>query len=150
MSTSVDAYPLSTFQACGPSRDAFRELSVLAAHDARLAVQRFLGLAIEPYPSVGSAGLSEIEEENGEALFRWTALSGEFHAPIVEELIVPLYDTDQAPIATLWVVSHSNEVRGFDVTGARLLERLAARLLLSLKPQRLNRQMKQLLAPTGD
>jgi GAF domain-containing protein len=62
---------------------AFRELSSLAAGDPAKAIQRFLELAIELCPSAGSSGVSELEvDSEGEALFRWTALAGEF-APYV-------------------------------------------------------------------
>jgi two-component sensor histidine kinase len=59
---------------------AYRELSSLMAVDANLAVQRFLDFAVELCPAAGSAGLSELIEE--ESLFRWTAMSGAF-APYV-------------------------------------------------------------------
>ncbi|HEX9932339.1 MAG TPA: GAF domain-containing protein [Allosphingosinicella sp.] len=167
--------------------DAFRELSVLTARDPRSAVQRFLELAIELCPAAGSAGLSELERsEDGEELFRWTALAGEYapyaggttprdfspcglclaqgttvlverparvftyfeaaHVPIVEGLIVPLHDANGEPLGTLWVTSHSDKVRGFDSTDARVMERLAAQLLLSMKLQRLNRRVEAVAA----
>ena len=167
--------------------DAFRELSVLTTQDPRGAVQRFLELAIELCPAAGSAGLSELEQnEQGEPVFRWTALAGEFapyvggttprdfspcglclshgstilverparvftyfdaaHVPIVEGLIVPLYEADGTAIGTLWVTSHSEDVRGFDSSDARVMEHLAAQLLLSMKLQRFSRPVEAVAA----
>lgn len=167
--------------------EAFRELSVLSARDPAGAVQRFLDLAVKLCPAAGSAGLSEVDTgDEGEPIFRWTALAGEFapyvggttpryfspcalclaqgstilverparifayfeaaHVPIVEGLIVPLYDPAGEALGTLWVVSHDEEVRGFDSTDARVMERLAAQLLLSMKLQRLSRRVEAVVA----
>jgi two-component sensor histidine kinase len=56
------------------------------------------------------------------------------HVPIIEGLIVPLYDTGRQPLGTLWIVSHE-EGRSFDATDARVMEQLAAQLVLALKWQ---------------
>ena len=66
----------------------------------------------------------------------------EAHVPIVEGLIVPLYDADGTPLGTLWVTSHAEDVRGFDSTDARVMEHLAAQLLLSMKLRRLGRRLE--------
>jgi two-component sensor histidine kinase len=59
--------------------EAYRELSSFMATDPQLAIRRFLELAIDLCPAAGSAGLSElVEDENGDEVFRWTALSGAF------------------------------------------------------------------------
>jgi hypothetical protein len=70
----------------------------------------------------------------------------EAHVPIVEGLIVPLYDSAGEPLGTLWITSHDEKVRGFDSTDARVMERLAAQLLLSMKLRQLNRRMDELCA----
>ena len=70
----------------------------------------------------------------------------EAHVPIVEGLVVPLYEADGEPLGTLWVTSHSEEVRGFDSTDARVMERLASQLLLSMKLQRLNLRVQAVAA----
>jgi two-component sensor histidine kinase len=57
---------------------AFHELSLLMASSPSEAIQRFLDIALELCPSAGSAGLSELAEEEGQQLFRWTAMSGAF------------------------------------------------------------------------
>jgi two-component sensor histidine kinase len=62
--------------------EAYRELSVIMASDPVAAIDRFLELALELCPAAGSAGLSELDEEDGETIFRWTALAGAF-APFV-------------------------------------------------------------------
>lgn len=61
---------------------AYHELSTLMASDPIAAIQRFLELALELCPAAGSAGLSELIEEDGERIFRWTAMAGAF-APYV-------------------------------------------------------------------
>jgi two-component sensor histidine kinase len=55
---------------------AYHELSVLMASNPVASIQRFLELALELCPAAGSAGLSELIEEDGERIFRWTAMSG--------------------------------------------------------------------------
>jgi len=52
--------------------------------------------------------------------------------PIVEGLIVPLYDGEQHPLGTLWVVHH-DERRGFCPDDVRIMESLAVQLALALK-----------------
>jgi two-component sensor histidine kinase len=63
----------------GAELDAYRELSSLMAVDPRLAIERFVELALELCPAAGSAGLSELTTDDaGEPIFRWTAMSGAF------------------------------------------------------------------------
>ena len=57
---------------------AYHELSTLMASDAVAAIQRFLEFALELCPAAGSAGLSELGEEDGQPVFRWTAMAGAF------------------------------------------------------------------------
>ena len=57
------------------------------------------------------------------------------HVPIIEGLIVPLYDTGRQPLGTLWIVLHE-EGRGFDATDARVMEQLAVQLVLAFKWQK--------------
>lgn len=57
---------------------AFHELSTLMASDPVAAIQRFLDVALQLCPSAGSAGLSELVVEDGEQVFRWTAMAGVF------------------------------------------------------------------------
>jgi two-component sensor histidine kinase len=52
--------------------------------------------------------------------------------PIMEGLIVPLFDTGKRPLGTLWVVSHDLQ-HCFDASDARILEQLAVQLVLALK-----------------
>jgi RNA polymerase sigma-70 factor (ECF subfamily) len=52
--------------------------------------------------------------------------------PIVEGLIVPLYDTRKAPLGTIWIVSHRDGL-GFNATDVRVVEQLAVLLVLGLK-----------------
>jgi two-component sensor histidine kinase len=61
---------------------AYYELSALMASDPVAAIQRFLELALELCPAAASAGLSELTEQDGEPVFRWTAMAGAF-APYV-------------------------------------------------------------------
>jgi two-component sensor histidine kinase len=155
---------------------AYHELSSLMALDPVMAIQRFLDLAIQLCPAAGSAGLSEIgEDDDGQPIFKWTMMSGAFapyvggttprnfspcglcldnhhtilverparvfdyfnqaEPPIVEGLIVPLYDTGKRPLGTLWVTSHDRQHR-FDATDARIMEQLAVQLVLAIKLRR--------------
>jgi hypothetical protein len=57
---------------------AYHELSVIMASDPVAAIARFLELALELCPAAGSAGLSELVEEDGEGIFLWTAMAGAF------------------------------------------------------------------------
>lgn len=52
--------------------------------------------------------------------------------PIVEGIVVPLFDTGKRPLGTLWVVSHDASLR-FDATDARVMEQLAVQLVLAMK-----------------
>lgn len=63
--------------------------------------------------------------------------------PIVEGLIVPLYDGGGEALGTLWVASH-DPARRFDATDARVMEQLAVQLVLALKLRRKGRIMHQL------
>lgn len=51
--------------------------------------------------------------------------------PIVEALIVPVYDANRAALGTIWVVSHNDHK--FDASDARAMEQLSAQLALALK-----------------
>lgn len=51
---------------------------------------------------------------------------------IVESLIVPLYDNARKPLGTLWV-AHHDSISGFCSNDARIVEQLAAQLVLALK-----------------
>jgi PAS domain S-box-containing protein len=55
--------------------------------------------------------------------------------PVVEGLIVPLYDTGRTPLGTIWIVHH-DEQRRFDAEDARVMEQLAVQLVLALKFRR--------------
>jgi two-component sensor histidine kinase len=63
--------------------------------------------------------------------------------PIVEGLIIPLYDTGKRPIGTLWVTSHDPGAR-FDATDARVMEQLAVQLVLAIKLRRKAKVLQQL------
>ena len=52
--------------------------------------------------------------------------------PIVEALIIPLYDAGAVPLATIWIVAH-DEGRGFDAEDVRVMTQLAVQLVLALK-----------------
>lgn len=51
--------------------------------------------------------------------------------PIVEALIVPVYDLGGAALGTIWVVHHSDAK--FDASDARVMEELAVQLVLAFK-----------------
>lgn len=51
--------------------------------------------------------------------------------PIVEALIVPVYDANRAALGTIWVVSHNDHK--FDASDARAMEQLSVQLALALK-----------------
>lgn len=55
--------------------------------------------------------------------------------PVVEGLIVPLYGTGGDPLGTVWLVHHETG-RAFDSEDARVLEELAAVLVLALRARR--------------
>jgi len=151
---------------------AFRELSNLIVDNPKLAVVRFLELAIA-LCGAGSAGLSLLETDDlGHAHFRWDTLAGPFGVhkngitqrdfspcglcldaghtilvnrpfhifgylnavarPVLEGLIVPLYDTGRVPLGTIWIVHHDEQSR-FDAGDARVMEQLAVQLVLALK-----------------
>jgi two-component sensor histidine kinase len=52
--------------------------------------------------------------------------------PIVESLLVPLYDTAKRPLGVLWLAHHAT-TPGFCVNDVRVLEQLAVQLVLALK-----------------
>jgi hypothetical protein len=56
---------------------------------------------------------------------------------IVEGLVVPLGGSGDDPLGTIWVVSHSEETRGFDRTDAQVIENLAVQVQLTLRLARL-------------
>lgn len=72
--------------------------------------------------------------------------------PIVEGMIVPLYDAGKVPLGTLWIVSH-DETRRFDAETARRMEQFAHLLVLAirlrLQDQRLDATLAMLNGP-GD
>lgn len=131
-------------------------LSELERSDEGDALFRWTALAGELAPYVGGTTprefspcglcLSQRSTILVERPARVFAYFEEAHVPIVEGLIVPLYDADGEPLGTLWVTSHSDQVRGFDSTDARVMERLAAQLLLSMKLQRLNLRVQAVAA----
>lgn len=71
--------------------------------------------------------------------------------PIVEGLIVPLYDDRRVPLGTLWVVSH-DEQRRFDAGTARQMGALACLLALAIRLRSEDAKLETLLGrlrPTG-
>jgi two-component sensor histidine kinase len=56
----------------------------------------------------------------------------ETHPTIVEDLIVPLYDSARKPLGTFWVAHHDSTAR-FCADDARIVEQLAAQVVLALK-----------------
>ena len=52
--------------------------------------------------------------------------------PIIEALIVPLYDAGSVPLATIWVVAHDDHHK-FDSEHVRVMTQLASQLVLALK-----------------
>ncbi|BBK32353.1 PAS domain S-box-containing protein [Stella humosa] len=52
--------------------------------------------------------------------------------PLLEGLIVPLYDTGGTELGTIWIVHH-DAGRHFDAEDARVMEQLAIQLVLALK-----------------
>lgn len=60
---------------------------------------------------------------------------GDVEPEVVEGLVVPLYDSGNRPIGTLWVTSHDPDAR-FDATDARVMEQLAVQLVLAIKLRR--------------
>ena len=52
--------------------------------------------------------------------------------PIIEKLIAPLYDSNGAPLGTLWVAHHDSR-SGFCADDAEVLEQLAVQLIRQLK-----------------
>ena len=63
-------------------------------------------------------------------------------APIVEGLIVPLYDTGHRPLGTIWIVSHDE--RRFEANDVRIMEQLSVQLVLALKLIRESADQEQL------
>ena len=51
---------------------------------------------------------------------------------ILEDLVVPLYDTDRKPLGTLWI-AHHNDGSHFCSDDARIVEQLAVQAVLALK-----------------
>ena len=52
--------------------------------------------------------------------------------PLMEGLVVPLYDTGGIALGTLWIVHH-DEAKRFDAEDARVMEQLAIQMVLALK-----------------
>lgn len=70
----------------------------------------------------------------------------EAHVPIVEGLIVPLGKPSH--VGTIWIASHSDQVRGFDRTDAQVMEHLAAQLFMTLNLRRLRRRLDEAGSPS--
>jgi two-component sensor histidine kinase len=64
---------------------------------------------------------------------------------IVQDLIVPLYDSASQPLGTLWVAHHDATSR-FSSDDVRLMEQLAAQLILALKLLEQAREHRHALA----
>ncbi len=56
----------------------------------------------------------------------------EVDPPIIEALIVPLYDAGGVPLATIWVIAHDDQHK-FDAEHVRVMTQLASQLVLALK-----------------
>lgn len=67
------------------------------------------------------------------------------HPPIAEDLIVPLYDNKKKPLGTLWIAHHDRNSH-FSSHDARIVERLAVQLVLTLKLLELARERQHALA----
>ena len=52
--------------------------------------------------------------------------------PLMEGLVVPLYDTGGVALGTIWIVHHDRKKR-FDAEDARVMEQLAIQMVLALK-----------------
>jgi GAF domain-containing protein len=66
-----------------------------------------------------------------ERYFTWMA---ELDAPIVEQLVVPLYGVDKKPFGTIWIMSH-DEHRQFDSEDLRIMTALATYGSIALRLQ---------------
>lgn len=64
---------------------------------------------------------------------------------IVQDLIVPLYDSASQPLGTLWVAHHDSTSR-FSSDDARMMEQLAVQLILALKLLEQAREHRHALA----
>jgi PAS domain S-box-containing protein len=53
--------------------------------------------------------------------------------PVVEGLVLPLYDTGRVPLGTLWIVSHDEAGSQFTAETVRVMTQLAVQLVLALK-----------------
>lgn len=60
--------------------------------------------------------------------------------PIVEGMIVPLYDANKVPLGTLWIVSH-DETRRFDGETARRMEQFAGLMVLAIRLRQQDRRL---------
>ncbi|HEY6821228.1 MAG TPA: hypothetical protein VI321_04355 [Burkholderiales bacterium] len=87
-----------------------------------------------------SAGISLLEEKDGQRAFRWQAVAGPSgDAQVAEALMVP-FSVRASAVGTLWVVSH-DPGRQFDREDKRVLldlARFAAKACERLSPQDLH------------
>ena len=67
------------------------------------------------------------------------------HPSIVEDLIVPLYDSARTPLGTLWIAHHDCMSR-FSSDDVRIVEQLAVQLVLTLRLMEHARERQQALA----
>jgi two-component sensor histidine kinase len=164
---------------------AFCELSKILADDPRVALRRFLEIALR-LCKAGSAGVSLLRSRAaGEATVHWEAISGALavhegsdamrdfspcglcldagttillsrpervftylrgtRPPIVQDLIVPLYDSARQPLGTLWIAHHDSTSR-FSSDDVRMVEQLAVQLILALKLLEQAREHRHALA----
>ena len=67
------------------------------------------------------------------------------HPSIVQDLIVPLYDTARKPLGTLWI-AHHDRTSQFTSDDARIMQELAVLLVLTLKLLEHSRERQEELA----
>lgn len=67
------------------------------------------------------------------------------HPLIVQDLIVPLYDTAKKPLGTLWIAHHDRKSQ-FTSDDARIMQQLAVLLVLTLKFLKHTRERQEELA----
>jgi signal transduction histidine kinase len=109
-------------------------ISMLERTDAGALVFRWTALSGQFASFVGGSTPRESSpcglclDANGSILVSWPvrvfSYLAEAPAPIVEGLIVPLYDADGAAVGTIWIAAH-DEARQFDATDAAVMEEIA-------------------------
>lgn len=118
---------------------ALCELSKILADDPRVALRRFLEIA----PRLSKAGFGRaLEGSDAERAF--TYLKGT-RPPIVQDVIVPLFDGASQPLGTLWIAHHDSTSR-FGSEDVRMMEQFASRLILALKLLEQAREHRHALA----